>query len=264
VPWTETDSLSFTVRFEEGDEECAERTLDLLEELRLKLEERFERVPGGVTAILHPSSGWLAAAHPFLPAARVVAAPAGRRYLTGWATRTELHTLTDRALERRAAGPDSLRALLDTSGRLYAQLVLAANNPKLPPPWGPRSFRRYLRWAWLVEGGAQFYAGQYPRFRPAVLRRLNEGPPPSFPPSPRDAIVLGGSVFDLLDHEVGRHACDLLVGRLPKAGPRAALETAFGAPVAEIEPAWREHVEMLASGSTSGPVGRLADTPLSG
>ena len=147
-------------------------------------------------------SGWLAAAHPFLPAARLAAAPAGRRYLAGWATRTELHTLTDSALERRAGGPDSLRALLGTSERLYAQLVLAANNAKIPPPWGPRVFRRYLRWAWLIEGGAQFYAGQYASFRPAVLRRLNEGARPSFPPSARDAIILGGSVFDLLDHEV--------------------------------------------------------------
>ena len=259
MPWTETDSLSFTVRFEEGDEECAERTLDRLEELRLKLEERFERVPGGVTVILHPSSGWLAAAHPFLPAARIAAAPAGRRYHAGWATRTELHTLTDSALERRAAGPDSLKALLGTSERLYAQLVLAANNAKIPPPWGPRSFGRYLRWAWLIEGGAQFYAGQYSSFRPAVLRRFNEGSQPSFPPSARDAILLGSSIFDLLDHEVGRHACDLLVARLPKAGPTTALETAFGASVREIEPVWREHVEMLAAGSATGAFERLAD-----
>ena len=259
MPWTETDSLSFTVRFEEGDEECAERTLDRLEELRLKLEERFERVPGGVTAILHPSSGWLAAAHPFLPAARLAAAPAGRRYLAGWATRTELHTLTDSALERRAGGPDSLRALLGTSERLYAQLVLAANNTKLPPIWTPRRFARYLRWAWLIEGGAQFYAGQYASFRPAVLRRLNEGARPSFPPSARDAIILGGSVFDLLDHEVGRHACDLLVARLPKAGPRTAIETAFGASVGEIEPVWRDHVETIAQGSATGSFERLSE-----
>jgi len=257
VPWTETDSLSFTVRFEEGDEECAERTLDRLEDLRLKLEERFERAPGGVTAILHPSSGWLAAAHPFLPAARIAAAPAGRRYLAGWATRTELHTLTDSALERRAGGPDSLRALLGTSERLYAQLVLAANNPKIPPPWGPRAFGRYLRWAWLIEGGAQFYAGQYASFRPAVLRRLNDGAAPSFPPSARDAIILGGSIFDLLDTEVGRHACDVLVARLPKAGPAAALETAFGASIREIEPVWRDHVEMLAVGSATDGFERI-------
>ena len=135
MPWNETDSLSFTARFEEGDEECAERTLDQLEDLRLRLEDRFERAPGGVTVILHPSSGWLSAAHPLLPAARLAAAPAGRRYLAGWATRTELHTLNDGALERRAGGPDSLRALLGTSERLYAQLVLAANNPRIPPPW---------------------------------------------------------------------------------------------------------------------------------
>jgi hypothetical protein len=261
MPWVETESLSFTVRFEEGDEECAERTLDRLEELRLRLEERFERVPGGVTVILHPSAGWLAAAHPFLPAARVAAAPAGRRYLAGWATRTELHTLTDSALERRAGGPESLRALLGTSERLYAQLVIAANNDKVPPPWGPRTFSRYLRWAWLIEGGAQFYAGHWSSFRPAVLRRLTEGPRPAFPPSARDAVVLGGSVFDLLDHEVGRHACDLLVARLPKAGPATALETAFGAPIREIEPAWRDHVEALA-GSGSAAHGRLADPSL--
>jgi hypothetical protein len=253
VPWTETDSLSFTVRFEEGDEECAERTLDRLEDLRLRLEERFEHVPGGITAILHPSTGWLAGAHPFLPAVRLAAAPAGRRYLAGWATRTELHTLTDAALERRAAGRDSLRALLGTSERLYAQLVIAANNDKVPPPWGPRTFMRYLRWAWLIEGGSQYYAGHGPSFRPAMLRRLTEGPRPSFPPSARDAIILGGSVFDLLDHTVGRHACDLLVARLPKSGPETALENAFGSAVGEIEPAWRNHVETLAgSGSAAG------------
>jgi hypothetical protein len=116
----------------------------------------------------------------------------------------------------------------------------------MPPPWGPRRFARYLRWAWLVEGGAQYFSGQTGSFRTAMLRRLSEGSRPSFPPSARDAIILGGSVLDLLDDEVGPHACELLVSRLPKAGPEAALETAFGAPVREIEPLWREHVAALA------------------
>ena len=249
MPWTETDSLSFTARFEEGDEECAERTLDDLEDLRLRLEDRFDSAPGGITVILHPHSAWLAAAHPFLPAARMASAPSGRRYLAGWATRNELHTLTDSALERRAAGPDSRRALLGTSNRLYAQLVLASHNEGVPPPWGPRAFSRYLRWAWLIEGGAQYYAGQCADYRAAVLRRISEGEAPSFPPSPRDAIILGGSVFELLEEERGRSACDLLVSRLPKAGPQTALETAFDAGLREIEPAWREHVaEVAASG----------------
>jgi len=249
MPWTETGSLSFTARFEEGDEESAERTLDELEDLRLKLEDRFERVPGGITVVLHPASSWLSAAHPLLPAARAAAAPAGRRYFAGWVTTTELHTLNDAALERRAAGPDSLRALHGTARRLYAQLVLAANNERMPPAWGPRAFARYLRWAWLIEGGAQYYAGQSSSFRTAVLRRLNEGPEPSFPPSARDAIILGGSIFDLLDREVGPHACDLLVSRLRKGGPGPALENAFGVGMEVIEPAWRAHVARLAEAS---------------
>jgi len=250
MPWTETGSLSFNARFEEGDEQSAERTLDELEDLRLRLEDRFEHAPGGITVILHPASAWLSAAHPFLPAARAASAPAGRRYLAGWATVSEIHTLNDAALERRAAGPDSLRALRGTARRLYAQIVLAANNERIPPAWGPRAFARYLRWAWVIEGGAQYYSGQVSSFRTAVLRRLNEGPEPEFPPSARDAIILGGSVFALLDREVGPHACDLLVSRLRKDGPARALENAFGVGIEVIEPAWREHVADLAG---SGP-----------
>lgn len=248
MPWTETESLSFVARHEAGDEDCAERTLDQLEDLRLRLEESFERAPGGLTVILHPTSAWLSAAHPLLPAVRLAAAPAGRRYQAGWATRSELHTLNDSALERRAAGADSRRALLGTARRLYAQVVLAANNKRMPPPWGVLGFPRYLRWAWLIEGGSQYFAGQSSLFRAAVLRRLTEGGEPSFPPSARDATVLGGSVFDLLDREVGRHACELLVSRLRKDGPGPALEVAFGARIDEIERAWREHVRALAAG----------------
>ena len=250
MPWTETDSLSFVARFEEGDEEFAERTLDELEDLRLRLEERFDNVPGGITVILHPTSAWLSAAHPFLPAVRMASAPAGRRYLAGWATATELHTLNGAALDRRAAGEDSLRALHGTARRLYTQLVLGANNDRMPPPWGVRSFARYLRWAWLIEGGAQFFSGQSLSFRTAVLRRLNEGAKPSFPPSARDAIILGGSVFDLLDHEVGPHACEMLVSRLRKDGPVPALETAFSARIREIEVAWRNHIDLLAGAAS--------------
>ena len=95
----------------------------------------------------------------------------------------------------------------------------------------------------------------------SMLRRLTEGPRPSFPPSARDAIILGGSILDLLDHTVGRHACDLLVARLPKSGPATALENAFGAAVGEIEPAWRDHVEMLA-GAGPPPRERLGDPSL--
>jgi hypothetical protein len=243
VPWTETESLSFTARHEDGDEPCVERTLDALEDLRLRLEDRFEEAPGGITVVVHPAQGWLAAAHPFLPVIRLAAAPAGRRYLAGWAMSSELHVLNDEAADRRAAGAQSMRALQGTAERLYAQVVLAANNHRLPPPWNPRRFYRYLRWAWLIEGGAQYFAGQVPLFRPAAIRRLREGRRPKFPPSARDAIILGGTVFDLLEREVGAHACELLVSRLRRGGSKSSLELTFGAEMPEIERAWRRHLD---------------------
>src|SRR5436189_5860700 len=107
MAWVETESLSFLARHEVEDTDCAQRTLDALEDLRLRLEERFDDVPGGITVIIHPSPGWLAAAHPFLPAARVATAPAGRRYLAGWAMATALHVLNAECHHRRAAGADS-------------------------------------------------------------------------------------------------------------------------------------------------------------
>ena len=123
MAWIETESLSFIARHESDDESSAQRTLDALEDLRLRLEDRFDDAPGGITVVVHPTPAWLTAAHPFLPAARLAAAPAGRRYLAGWAMASELHVLNDEYLERRAAGEDSLAALYGTAERLYAQIV---------------------------------------------------------------------------------------------------------------------------------------------
>ena len=203
MPWVETESLSFTARHDSGDAAYAERTLDRLEDLRLRLEDRFDQVPGEITVVVHTNPAWLSMAHPFLPAARWSAAPAGRRYLAGWPMATELHVLNDPHIDRRAAGEDSREALRGTAERLYAQLVVAANNTALPPSWTPRRFVRYLRWAWLVEGGAQYFARQVGLYRAAVIRRLREGSRPSFPPSRRDAVILGGTIFDMLEEERG-------------------------------------------------------------
>jgi hypothetical protein len=242
VAWVETESFSFTARHESEDEATAQRILDDLEDLRLRLEDRFDEVPGDVTVIVHPTPAWLAAAHPFLPTARLAAAPAGRRYLAGWAMASELHVLNDEHAERRAAGDDSLLALRGTAERLYVQIVLGANNDRLPPPWGLRRFARYLRWAWLIEGAAQYFSGQVSLFRAAVSTRMREGERPAFPPSARDAIILGGTIFDLLDRERGREACSLLVSRLRRGGARSSIEIAFDQHFEDIETNWRRYL----------------------
>ncbi len=246
MPWVETESLSFTARHDSADTGFAERTLDRLEELRLRLEDRLELVPGEVTVVIHTNPVWLAMAHPFLPAARWSAAPAGRRYLTGWAMATELHVLNDPQIGRRAAGEDSREALRGTAERLYAQLVIAANNRDLPPSWTPRRFVRYLHWAWLAEGGAQYFARQVGLYRPAVIRRLRESARPSFPPSRRDAVILGGTIFDLLEEERGPKACEQLALRLLPGGAVQTLEAAFDTDIAEIESVWRGYLREMA------------------
>jgi len=245
VTWIETTSLTFLARHEDADTSYAEELLDRLEDLSLKLEDRFEIVPGEITVVVHPSPIWLTAAHPFLPFVRWSAAPAGRRYLAGWPMATEVHVLGEAAMEKRAAGEASLEALRGTAERLYTQIVLAANNERLPPPWTPTRFFRYLRWAWLIEGGAQHFSRQVDFYRAAVIRRLREGSRPSFPPSRRDAILLGGTIFDLLEDYRGGGACELLISRLRRDGPEANLESAFDLPMADIEVMWRSYLKDL-------------------
>jgi hypothetical protein len=243
MAWIETDSLSFTARHDDADTGCAQRILDRLEELRLRLEDRFDRAPGDVTVVIHDNPAWLSAAHPLLPAVRWSAAPAGRRYLAGWPMAGEIHVLNDDWTERRSAGEDSLTALRGTAERMYCQLVLAANNDRLPPMWTPPRFLTYLRWAWLIEGASQYFTGQTSLFRAAVITRLREGERPRFPPSRRDAVILGGTVFDLLDRHAGAEACTMMVSRLHREGPSRNLEIAFQARIGGIERAWREDLD---------------------
>ena len=161
---------------------------------------------------------------------------------------TELHVLNDRHMERRAAGDDSLEALRGTAERLYAQLVIATNNTALPPSWTPRRFARYLRWAWLVEGGAQYFSRQVGLYRAAVLLRLRGSSRVSFPPSRRDAVILGGTIFDLLENERGPEACERLVDGLLPGGPAVTLEDAFDARFRDIEAAWRDYLREMVRG----------------
>lgn len=129
---------------------------------------------------------------------------------------------------------------------LYSQLVIGANNPDLPPPFRTRSTRQMLRWAWLWAGAGQFFGGQTVHARPAVARRLREGAEPSFPPAVKDAILLGGTVLDLLAHEQGERAVVDLCTRLPAVEPERALEHAFGRQLVATGGNWRAHLARIA------------------
>ena len=248
MAWVETVSPSFRARFDERDADDADRVLGALEQARDDLAERFPRTVGDLTVIIHDSELALALAAPYLPLARAVTAPAGRRYLAGWFGAAELHVLAPRLLARRASAVTGSRELLMLVPRaLYAAVVVGANNPELPPPFTPASFLRYLRWAWLAQGAAQYCAGQVEHLRPAIARRLHDGERPTFPPSVRDAALLGGTVFDLLAREEGVPAAVRLASRLHPGGAEAALVQAFGGrDLSHTAATWRAHLARLA------------------
>ena len=249
MPWVETESLSFAARHESGQTGSVERLLDDLERFRTELEPRFEVVPGEVAVIVHPRPLMLSLAHPWLPAARMISAPAGRRYSAGFTTAREIHVLSRSALEARASGvPGSQEALALTPRNQYAHLVVAANNPSLPPPFTPSTFRRYVRMAWVSEGSAGYLAGQVPHMRAAVARRMREGGRPSFPPPARDALVLGGTVFDFLAREAGADAADQLALSTSPESALAALESAFDRPAVSIGRSWEDYLAGFAAG----------------
>ena len=248
MAWIETASETFTARHDARDADDAAAVLAQLEAVRARSEATFPVAVGDLAVVLHGSAALLDAAQPWLPLFRRLTAPAGRRYLVGWTTATELHCLAPRLLARRASNvPGSIDLLMLAPSALFCRRVVGAANPALPPPFGARAFRRYLRWAWLVEGAAQYLSGQTRHARPAIARRMREGPPPAFPPALADAALLGGTVFDLLAREEGERACVALAAAAGEGGPEAALVTAFaGRPLRHTEGTWRAHLERLA------------------
>lgn len=242
--WLETDSAHFTARHAEQDAEHAVAVLKQLEEARARLAGLLDALPPEVAVVLHASGLQLALARPALPVRRLLTAPASRRYLAGALAGTTIHVLSPPWLEERASGLDASRAmLLRTPAALYCRLAIGWANPRLPPPARLGTTVRAWRWAWLVAGAGAWLSGQTALARPAIARRLREGPPPSFPPAARDAELLGGTVLDLLAREEGEAAAVDFAVRLHPDGPRDGLVAAFGGrPLAHTEAAWRSHL----------------------
>src|SRR5918999_773158 len=93
VPWVESHSLSFSARHDSQHAGQAAAVLESLEAFRDELSQLFDRTPGEVSVVIHPRPSMLAFAPPWLPLARMVAAPASRRYFAGWFSREEIHVL---------------------------------------------------------------------------------------------------------------------------------------------------------------------------
>jgi hypothetical protein len=248
MPWVESASRSFRARHDSATRDDAERVLHSLELTRERLAGYFPGSVDELTVVLHRSTVSLSLAKPIVPVAWIATAPAARRYLAGWAGRHELHMLTPGALEARASSvPGSREMLALTAPALYARRVIAESNHDLPRRLQPARGIAELRWAWLLEGAARWFSGQTEHARPAIARRLHEGASPSFPPGVRDALLLGGTLIDLLAREQGETAAAQFACRLDPRGPRAALAKEFdGRPLHRTEEAWRSHLARLA------------------
>ena len=62
-------------------------------------------------------------------------------------------------------------------------------------------------------------------------------------------MILGGTIFDLLENERGPEACERLVDGLLPGGAVPTLEDAFDARFRDIEAAWRDYLRgMVAAG----------------
>lgn len=249
MAWDETVSPSFRARHESDVADDVAAALDSLEATRARLEVVFPRTVADVTIVFHRSAWLLDLAHPLVPLERLLTAPAARRYVVGATGAQTIHVLAPAALRARASKVPGSREMLERAPDvLYARLVVGLNNRRLPPPATPPRLLQRLRWAWLVEGTARYFAGQVEHARPAIARRLREGERPAFPPRLRDAALLGPTVIDLLAREEGPEAAMRLACYLDPAGPRHALREAFsGRSIVHTEGAWRSHLARIAS-----------------
>ncbi len=246
MAWTETQSPNFAARHADDDRDDAAGVLELLEGIREQLSEVFPLVPQGVTVVVHSNTAQLLIAQPVAAALRALTAPASRRYVAGWYSRDEIHVLAPRLLSARASSvPGSLEMLMLAPAALYAQLVAGLSNPGLPPPFTPRSWLQAANWAWLAAGAGQWFSGQTAHARPAIASRLREQNRPSFPPTLRDAQLLGGTVFDLIASESGEQAAIRLATEAP-GDQRALIARNFpGRSFADSEGVWRAHLARL-------------------
>ena len=132
---------------------------------------------------------------------------------------------------------------------LLARRALAAGHPGFPPPLGPLRLRALDA---LRRGSSRARRSGCPARRATCARRSRggcaRGAPPAFPPEPADALLLGGTVFDLLAREEGERAA---VAAARGGADRLIADGFHGRGVRHTEDAWRSHLARLADASAS-------------
>ena len=63
-------------------------------------------------------------------------------------------------------------------------------------------------------------------------------------------MILGGTLFDLLETERGPEACERLALNILPGGSTPTLEAAFEARIGEIEDAWRDYLRAMVRPNT--------------
>lgn len=250
MAWTESTSASFACRHSSECAADAARVLRLLERTRERLLEQYPEPDAELTVVLHDSPHALLLSNPLLPAIYALTSRPARRYVTGWAGRHELHTLTPHALRERASSVSgSFEMLALAPASLYAKRVLVGANRELQSARLPARSWAELRWAWLVEGASRWLSGESGHSRAVIGGYLRTGRRPHFPPGPRDAPLLAPTLIELLAEREGPAAVARLVGRLHTGGSDAALRSAFpGRVLSDIENEWRSRLRRLGEG----------------
>ena len=242
MPWVETSAPPFLARHPSGDAEGARRILATLEAARERVDAVLDVELSEITVVIHDNELLLSLAHPVLPLLRRLTVPAARRYLAGWAAAGELHVLTPELLARRASSvPGSREMLRLVPAALYARLAVGRPTRASLRPSRPR--RRFVtragRGSWRAPPSGS--RARPPTPAPRSVRRLREGPAPSFPPARRRrrAARRERARADWRARR-GREAVARMVTRLHPDGGRAALRDAFdGRSLAHTEAAWR-------------------------
>jgi hypothetical protein len=249
--WVESISPSFRARHDVRATDDADRLLHGLERIRGRLERTFPRIPQGVTVVLHGGPLGLAFTNPLLPLRWALTEPTSRRYVAGWASTGELHVLAPAALESWSSPAQGSREMLaSVPAALYARRVIVGNHATLRAARSHRRLAHEMRFAWLLEGGARWFAGQTEHSGPTIARRLRQGSEFAFPPALRDAALLGPTVIDFLAAAYGADAAATFLCRFDFERSDASLLSAFGVrSFRKLERAWRDHVYSLAAAS---------------